>query len=192
MENMIRYAQLARDYAEQGFEPDSVAELLGIDGCPKDVAKDLAENKVAEIPEDYHVGTPPVSYEDIRATIDETIKRGSLDKLKEYFEQHSDQKLSGIINRILLARDSRTNIMFEEIHKELEPVLDDIVITNKAMSGVFTTASNNNSAKEAMEQELFGIWSPSLIQKHAKKEEAERFLMERTKKKTDLHSPLFR
>ena len=78
---------------------------------------------------------------------------------KEYFEKYADNKFKDTVNRILIARDNCNDrsIIVSEVIQELEPLVDDLIITNEALVEDEKVA-NKVDDKERLEQKLFGVW----------------------------------
>ena len=162
------FMRFAKDYAEQGLEEEMIKELLVLDGCDSCIAKELADSAINNIPEDYVFGEPPVSFNDVRERVLSSLKQAPIDKYSSYFE--GKKKYADIKHRILLARDNKSEQLFGEILREISPLVDDLIVQNKALAS--SAYSEKTSEVESLEQDLFGVWPVELIKKYAQKEKA--------------------
>lgn len=163
---MERFQDIADKYASQGFEAGSIQDLLELEGCSVDVAKKMSKQSSSSLPKRYIEENPPESFYDVRDEIKKTVKSASIEDLKEYFEKYANQEFRNIVNRILIARDGNSDALVSEVAQELEPLVDDLIITNKALSSDRKIASGVDE-KEKLEQRLFGVWPAFLIKERA-------------------------
>lgn len=173
-----KYAANAREYAEQGFDEDQINELLSINGCSASIAGSLAKSAFYNIPSEYNENKKPTCYADVKEIIEKNILSKSEANIRGYFDNHADRTASKVAGRVLLAKSNPTRMFLDEIHKELRPIIEDIIMTNNIV------ASENKeikkaSPKEIVEYELFGIWPVELIQKQARKIEIEEDIINR-------------
>lgn len=173
-----KYSGFAREYMESGFNQPCVAELLQVKGCKVEHSHEIAEAVFRGMPDNYLYSGPPVSYLDIKKSIDKMIKTASKSELKKYFDQFYPEKR--VINRILKARDSNSESLVEQVHREIEPFIENVILTNMALAKKIT-ATSYLDAKEQMEEKLFGIWPVYLIQKKETINKVEQQLINRTK-----------
>jgi len=176
------FENLAKEYANQGFDQPIVAELLEIDGCKRDMSKQLAESAIEKLPNSYNYSDPPETYLDIEETIKTTIASVPEEKLRKYFEILASNKRPDLVNQILMARNNNSSQWIDEVSEELREITEDIMLTNKT-AALSTPLQLNISEKETLEQELFGIWPAYLIQKKAHNTKAIERLMEKSKPK---------
>ncbi len=163
LDEIEKFSVLVDKYASHGFDEDGIVEMLQIDGCSVETSKKLASGAISSLPYKYTHETPPESFMDVVKTVKNTILSSSIDDLEKYFKKYADyNEFKGIINRILLARDSNSDLLVSEVIQELEPLVDDLIITNKALSLDNKIASTVNE-KEKTEQKLFGVWPVNLV-----------------------------
>jgi endo-1,4-beta-mannosidase len=176
-----KHRTAAREYACQGLDADLVQELLQVDGCDIETSKKLAGISVESMPDNYIFGDPPTSWydDDIQYKVMDTIKNSSREKLEKYFQNFADKKYSETINRILLARDNHSEFMFSEVRKELEPLVENLILTARALSD--SPDEIKIGEREQLEQELFGVWPAELLKKHARNEKAMNRILLQTK-----------
>jgi hypothetical protein len=174
-----KYQSSAEKYVSQGFDEDSVSDILKIDGCPKEIANKLAGFIFNNIPKDYGTSNPPLSFEDVRDHIKESIMTASIDKIDDYFNRFANKSHNEIKNRILIARDNGGNAFLSEVLSELEPLVEDLIVTNNALSNDQKVA-NSIDEKEMLEQDLFGVWPPHLIKERKRMENGDSKLMEKS------------
>ena len=169
----VRFASVAQEYALQGFDEKQVAELLQIDGCSLDVSKDLALSSCHNLPAKYVENENPVTYGDIQNVVEKTLIEGNVDEIQRYFTHHASREFSQVGTRVLVARDNPSRIFIEELHKELRPLIEGIIIDNQILAKNEKQASSQLSEKERLELDLFGVWPVYLLQKQARKKMAE-------------------
>lgn len=160
-----KFTPSAEKYASQGFDENSVCDLLQVDGCPAKLAKKIAFASTCDLPYMYAEDVPPASVEDVRDSIKEAILKASKEDLDEYFNKYAGNRYNGIVNRILIARDNE-GIYVSEVIQELEPLVDDLIVTNTALASDMKVA-NSVDDKERLEQKLFGIWPAHLIRERS-------------------------
>ena len=173
------YKIAAKEYSENGYDEATIRELLQADGCPFDIANQLSAQEIGSLPEDYNHVNPPKSYNDVFSSVDSTIKTGSIEKISRYFEIIGKPDIT---NRIMLARDNGVQLFFEEIHKEIEPIVEDSIITNGVLAGEREFSAEIDE-KEELEKDLFGVWPIYLMQKHERKDKATEAFLEKIKPK---------
>ena len=178
-EGIEQYGALAEQYAKQGFDVESMAELLQLDGCDTDKSKLIARTAANKLPPGYFLDTVPISFEEVREIVSESIKSASLDRWKLYFGKYAGNKYANTLNRIIVARDKSLKLCVSEIEEEISPLVQDLLLTNKALSSEDKIAGSIND-KEALEQELFGVWPVHLIQKRAEIDKADEKLFKHT------------
>lgn len=176
-----KYIEAAKKYSSQGFDDDVVAELLQIDGCDIDHSKKIASEATSDIPLDYKLG-PPISYEDVKETVQKTIVGKDLNTLNEYFENYASNKKE-IVNKIAAARTSPSGIMTDQIHDELEPLVANLILAN--MASVKTKGIFRTSQKEQMEKDLFGVWPTELIDAYNRKKAGDEKIQKKVDKKVE-------
>lgn len=182
-----KYKTAAKKYSSQGFDQEMISELLQIDGCPRDTSHRLASDVLDDLPIFYEEG-PPISYEDVKEEVEKTILNTPLDELENYFRSHASQYLESL-KRIAAVRVCPTQIMLDEIHKELEPLVENIILANKV-----STESGNiqkTSSKERIEQKLFGIWPIEYLDEFNKRAASEKELLKKASKKSDKPTIMF-
>ena len=157
-----KFLEPAEKYASQGFDEDSVSDLLCLDGCPRGLSEKISHTVANGLPDTYAKDSPPTSFEDVREAVKKAIMTASVDDLNEYFNKYASNIFSGVVNRILLARDCGGNAIVQEVIQELEPLVDDIIVTNAALESNVKVA-NKVDDKERLEQKLFGIWPAHLV-----------------------------
>lgn len=181
------YRTAAKKYSSQGFDQEMIAELLQIEECPRDISHRLASDALDELPYSYEEG-PPISYEDVRDEVEKTILQVPLDELEDYFRNFASQYLDSL-KRIAAVRVCPTQIMLDELHKELEPLVENIILANKV------SAESGNiqkiSSKEEQEQYLFGVWPIEYLEEFSKKFSSEKELMKKVSKKSDKPTIMF-
>ena len=163
---MEKFQDVADKYASQGFNMGSIQDLLEIEGCSAKIAKEMATESSSSLPRRYAEENPPESFYDVMGSVKKTIKSASIEDLQEYFEKYADSKFKNMVNRILIARDGNSDTLVSEITQELEPLVDDLIVTNKALSLNKKIASSVDE-KEKLEQRLFGVWPAFLIKERA-------------------------
>jgi len=178
-----KFKNLSIEAAEQGFDENSIQEILIVHGCSNKTAQSLASFSQEDIPEDYSVDVPPESFQDIIDKVEETILAGNIDEIENYFQKYAGAEYSETLNRILLARDRGTQILVSEVVQELEPLIDGIVMMNKIAAKESKVAGMDE--RERMEMHLWGIWPVNLIQKRENIDSIDR----RIQKKTEADNP---
>jgi len=176
----------ASKYAEMGLEENEIKEILKVEGCDSELSSKLAATAFNKMPENYIFIDPPKSINDVIGTIKNTIKNASKDVLDEYFEKYASKRYSGVVNRILIARDNFSETFIDEVVSEITPLVDNLIISNSAFS--LTKEESSSGRKEELEQELFGVWPVCTIRSHAQKEKGDIKLAKKSKPKetTDL------
>jgi len=178
-----KFKNLSVEAAEQGFDENSITEILTVHGCSNETAKSLASFSQEDIPQDYSVDVPPESFHDLVDKVEETILAGNIDEIKNYLDKYAGNEFSETLSRILLARDSGTQILVSEVVQELEPLIDGIVVMNKIAAKDTKIADMNE--KEKMEMHLWGVWPVNLIQKRENIDSID----QRIQKKTEAENP---
>jgi len=151
----------AEKYASQGFDEYSICDLLQVDGCSSELSMKIAMDVINDLPEKFATDTFPRSFEDVKDSVRNAVLTASEEDLDEYFDNYTGEIHKGIKNRILLARDSG-GIFVSEVVQELEPLIDDLIVTNIALSSD-KKVINAVDDKERLELRLFGIWPAYLI-----------------------------
>lgn len=177
-----KFKTSAKDYAEQGFENSTVAELLQIDGCSKKVAQKLSEIQVT--PDDYIYGDPPKGFEDVRKKVEQSVRVANMSDIEKFLTHYINPPKTETIDRIKLARATNLPSHYGEVVSELSPIIDAEIVNSRSDSIV--ESENKSGEREILAQELWGVWPPDLIRKHAKKENASKAILKKAKKK-DLH-----
>jgi len=181
------YREAATKYISQGFDEEMISELLQIDGCPKDISKRLANDVLDDLPPYYEEG-PPTSYEDLKGITEKTILSASLDSLENYFKMYSPKNLE-TLKRIAAVRVCPTNIMLEQIHNELEPLVENIMLSNTA--SVACGNFQKVSSKEKTEQLFFGVWPIEYITHFNRRKATEKKLLKKVSKKSENPTIIF-
>lgn len=174
----LRFAETAKEYALQGFDEHQVSELLEIDGCSKEVAKNVAISACYDIPNKYASNEKPANYNDVRSVVEHTILNGDIQQISSYVDKFAKRAHSDICSRILMARDNPSRIFIEEVHSEIRPLIEGIIIENNVMAENNKRVASSLNDKERLELDLFGIWPIYYIQKQARKQEAERDILD--------------
>ena len=68
-----KYTKIANDYSTQGFDESSVLDLLLLDGCPKNIARDIASTSANSLPDSYSSSYPPQSFYEIKDYVKNSI-----------------------------------------------------------------------------------------------------------------------
>ena len=170
----------AAKYASQGFDFNSVSEILQVEGCDVETSKKIALSVINELPFKYAEEMPPDSFVDVIDIIKDTIKSASREDLEGYFNKYADNEFKSIINRILIARDNNSDTLVSEVVQELEPLVDDLIVTNKALSLDEKFASTIDE-KEKIEQKLFGVWPVHLVRERLAMDKGDLKVLKRAK-----------
>jgi hypothetical protein len=182
-----KYKTAAKNYIYQGFDQEMISELLQIDGCPRDISHKLASDISNEMPLLYEEG-PPISYEDVKTQVEKTILNTPLEDLEEYFRSHAAKYLE-TLKRIAAVRVCPTQIMINELHKELEPLVENIILSNRV--SIESGNLQKTSSKEYIEQKLFGTWSIEDLYNYNKKINSEKEIVKKTSKKSERPNIIF-
>jgi len=173
-----QYKQAATEYMLQGFDEDGITELLCIDGCSHEVAKELTVATLSQRPDSYNENSRPESYIDVRAQVEETIKFADTGEIQRYFDKQADRKYVSLGSHMLVARDTPSKIYLDEVHAELRPMIEGLIIANNTLACDDETGMvTGNTEKEQSEYKLFGIWPIALIQQQERKRKVEEELM---------------
>jgi len=181
------YKTAAKKYSTQGFNENMVSELLQIDGCPIDISHKLAADTLEELPDYYDEG-PPISYQDVKNRVEKTILNVPLDELEDYFRTHAFQYLNSL-KRIAAVRVCPTQIMLDELHKELEPFIENIILANRV--SIESGNIQRTSSKEEKEKNLFGIWPIEYLDQFNKRTASEKEILKKAGKKSDRPTIMF-
>jgi len=173
-----KYKESAISYSEQGFDEQMIQELLEVDGCTREASKKLAFAVTEELPSDYDSG-PPRSYEDIKPKVEDSIRNASFESWEKYLSKIG-KKYASLLKDIDLYRQRPTQIVADEIHKVLEPVLSNSLLMSKASSG---TGTREISERENLERDLFGIWPVYLVDSFNQKIAGEKEVMSKSAQK---------
>ena len=179
-----KYEDKAREYALQGFDFESVEELLYIDGCSEDVARELSVAACSNIPHKYAEYQRPQCYDDVKGHIDRIIVEASGDYIKDslqlYFDKYVSRKYASLASKILLAHDNPSTLFVSEIHNSLKPLVEDLIISNNIMyQDNIKTASSEVDEKERLEYDLFGVWPVYMIKTQKQRIQAEKDIVEK-------------
>lgn len=181
------YREAAKQYSSQGFDQEMISELLQIDGCPRETSHKLASDVLDDLPPYYDEG-PPSSYEDVKGYIEKTILETPLEDLEKYFRSYASQNIE-ILKRIAAIRVCPTQIMLSELHKELEPIVENIIIANKV--SIESGNLQKISSKEQAEKDLFGVWSIEYLEDFRKRKASEDNLLKKVSKKSEKPTIVF-
>lgn len=175
-----KYKSAALEYATQGLNEDMVAELLQVDGCSIDTSHKLATAASENLPDDYLHGDPPKTFEDVSKKVEITLRTASIEDIQKYFEKYAS-KFSSIIEDIKTARATMLDSHYKVVIAQIRPLIDALITNNRAdfKMGNITTAGK----KEELEQKLWGVWSPELINKFAQREQSEGRVMSKAAKR---------
>ena len=179
-DELQRYQDASLKFAEQGFAESEVVELLVVEGCSKDNAKILATAAENDLPIDYHKSTPPASFRDVEKHVEKTILEASVKDIDEYLKKNHGKKYAEIINRILMARDQKSEYLVNQVVEEIKPIVEEMIMTNRALATQEKSAGLVDN-REKIEQELFGVWPVYLIQKRAEIDKADEKLLKKSK-----------
>lgn len=174
------FTKKATLYVEQGFEEESVAELIQIDGCPPDLSKKIANATMEKYPVMYTVENPPKSFFDIKEKVESTIKTASIDKIATYFKKYSEKDFGDIVQRIEEARQMNSKQIYDDVINEIEPYLSGVIATNNALAKDASFPADLEE-REAHEQDLFGVWPVRCVRKKAEIDIADAKLLKRSK-----------
>ena len=124
----LKFAEKANEYALQGFEEDQVSELLQLDGCSREVSSELSVGACSGIPYKYTDNERPCIYNDVKDIVEATILNKDIDVIMKYFDKFADRRYASSSTRILVARDNPSRIYLEEVHNELRPLIEGLII----------------------------------------------------------------
>jgi hypothetical protein len=176
-----KYAKMGQNYAEQGFDKVSIAELLQIDKCDVDLSNKIAECVVDKMPVRYAIDNPPVSFMDVKDQVEETVKTANMDKVESYFKKYATKKYDdGIVQRIQKARVNNFKTAVAGVVSEIEPMVNDLIVASHIMANDKTASAPENE-KENLELDLFGVWPTRLIQKRAGFDKADEKILKKVK-----------
>lgn len=167
--------QLAQEYAYSGLEQEIIERLLLLeDNCTPEMSKEFAKKATDNLPYGYLIFDPPNSFNDIKQEVLHNLKIVEMELFENYFKNFAQNKIH-LIERIKKAREEDNEKLFEEIIKELEPLIEGTVTTNLIVSG--QKEEFPIDLQEELERKCFAIWPVAAIQKHAKKERGNRKLL---------------
>lgn len=179
-EQTEKFYKSALLYAEQGFDEESLSELVQVEGCPIPLSKKVASAVINKLPIQYNSDNPPKSFFDVKDIVHNSIKSASIDKLKNYFNKFSDDMFGDIVLKIEQARVMDSKSVYDAIVAEIEPYINGIIVTNEALSNDEKFAANTEE-KEIYEQELFGLWPVKSVRKRAQIDKADKLFLKRAK-----------
>lgn len=163
------------------------SELLQIDSCPRETSHKFASDVLDDLHPYYDEG-PPSSYEDVKGYIEKTILETPLEDLEKYFRSYASQNIE-ILKRIAAIRVCPTQIMLSELHKELEPIVENIIIANKV--SIESGNLQKISSKEQAEKDLFGVWPIEYLEDFRKRKASEDNLLKKVSKKSEKPTIVF-
>ena len=179
-ERIQGFVHSAAKYAEQGYDLESITELLQVEGCDIPTSKKIAFSISFALPHRYATEMPPDSFIDVIDLVKESVQLASREDFEEYFSKYADNKFKGIINRILIARDNNSDTLVSEVVQELEPLVDDLIVTNKALS-LDEKFAGKIDEKEKIEQKLFGVWPVRMIRERLAMDDGDKKVLKKAK-----------
>lgn len=182
-----QYKTAAKKYSLQGFDSGMISELLQADGCPVKISHQISSDVLDNLPSDYDNG-PPESYEDVKEIVEKTILNTDLDSLENYFRSYASQYLE-TLKRIAAVRVCPTQIMLNQLHEELEPLIENIMLSNR--TALNSGNIQKTSSKEKMEKDLFGLWSIEHIDEFDKKSSSEEKLLKKASRNSEKPTIIF-
>jgi hypothetical protein len=158
-----KYIVEAKKIADMGMDKNSIYELLQIKGCSKEDAKKIASSAYESNPDNYATAQAPSNFLDVKDKIKNTILNGSLDTLNDYQTKYMSKNHQNFIDKVKLARDTKSNTITDEILNEIKPFVENLILTNKGL--INNKIANKTNEKEEMEKDLFGVWPVNSIKK---------------------------
>jgi len=174
------YSSLAAKYAEQGFDRVTVSELIQVDGCDANLSKKIASAVIDNLPMDYCIESPPTSFSDVKGKVEDLINSPNrIVELESYLAQFASKEYHEIPEQARNAQASMSKNTGRIVAAALEPLVNDLILSNNALSRDEAFVSSGPDQKESLEQDLFGVWPVSLLRHKAGIDKADDKLLKR-------------